>query len=63
MTYLTEHHARRFTLTNAGEVWENLTAADLRWRFDVPPTVVTFLAGQPIGHKVAKGHVTVEVAR
>ena len=55
----------RFALTNAssGEVWEDLTAADLRWRFDVPPIVVTFLEHQTIGHKVAKGFITIEVVR
>jgi len=55
----------RFTLTNAStcEIWTDLTAADLRWRFDVPPVVVTFLGDQPIGHKVAKGFVTIEVVR
>lgn len=55
----------RFALTNAStcEIWTDLTATDLRWRFDVPPIVVTFLEHQTIGHKVAKGHITIEVAR
>lgn len=56
---------RRFTLTNAStcEIWTDLTATDLRWRFDVPSAVVSFLEHQVVGHKVAKGHVTVEVIR
>ena len=64
-TYTAPHHPRRFALTNAStcEIWTDLTAADLRWRFDVPPVVVTFLEHQTIGHKVAKGFVTIEVVR
>lgn len=55
----------RYQLTNAMtcEVWEALTASDLLWRFDVPASVVAFLETQSIGHKVAKGYVTVEVVR
>lgn len=53
----------RLTNTMAAEVWEDLTASDLLWRFDVPSTVVAFLAAQSAGHKVAKGHITVEVVR
>ena len=53
----------RFTNATTREVWEDLTATDLLWRFDVPAPVVAFLQAQPIGHKVAKGLVTVEVIR
>jgi hypothetical protein len=55
----------RYQLTNAssGEIWTNLTATDLRWRFDVPSTVVSFLEHQVVGHKIAKGFITVEVVR
>ena len=55
----------RFALTNAStcEICWPAIADLLRWRFDVPPIVVTFLEHQTIGHKVAKGHITIEVAR
>lgn len=55
----------RYQLTNAssGEIWTDLTATDLRWRFNVPATVVSFLAQQVVGHKIAKGFITVEVVR
>ena len=52
-----------YQLTNATtcEVWGDLTATDLLWRFDVPSIVVAFLETQRAGHKVAKGAVVVEV--